>query len=77
MSKKAKHGLDAIEERRKLREAHTKSLAEQEKKQLADIQKRSQEIKSTIKKGDCYPKKICLWITVFKKPSSKKESTKE
>ena len=43
--------MDAIEERRRLREAQTKILEDQEKNQLVDIQQKSQEIKSAIEKG--------------------------
>ena len=37
ITKKSKQGLDAIEERRRLREAQKKSQEDQDKKQLADI----------------------------------------
>ena len=51
IAKKAKHGMDAIEERRKLREAQTKSLAYQKKKQLVDIQQKTEKINAAIEKG--------------------------
>ena len=49
--KKTKHGLEPIEERRRLREAHTRSLDEQEKKQLTDLQQKTQKIISAVKEG--------------------------
>ena len=51
MEPSKKRGLDAIEERRRLREEETKSQAEQERKQLADIQKKTEMMKETIDKG--------------------------
>ena len=51
ISKKEKHGMDVIKERRRLREPQTKGLAEQDKKQLDDIQQKTQKIKSAVKKG--------------------------
>ena len=51
IQKKAKQGLEAIEERRKLREAQTKDQAEQDKKQLGEIQRKTKEIISAVEKG--------------------------
>ena len=65
-----------LKKKRKLIEAHTKSLAEQENKQLANIQKRSQEIKSAIEKGTVIQIESDVDKSI-QKPSSKKESTKE
>ena len=41
LQKKAKQSLEAIEERRKLRESKTKDLDEQGKKQVAEIQRKT------------------------------------
>ena len=44
-------GLEAIEERRRQREAHTKDQDEKEKRQLAKIQRKTKEAVSAVEKG--------------------------
>ena len=50
-SKRQYQGLDAIEERRRTREAQTKDLAEKEKMQLAELQRKTKEAISAVAKG--------------------------
>ena len=51
LQKKAKQGLEAIKERRKLGESQKKDLDEQGKKQVAEVQRKTKEIISAIEKG--------------------------
>ena len=50
-SKRQLQGLDAIEERRRAREAQTKDTAEKDKKQLAELQRKTKEVISAVEKG--------------------------
>ena len=58
-SKRQYQGLDAIEERRRTREAHTKDLAEKEKMQLAKLQRKTKEDIFSSYKGNYYLNRIC------------------
>ena len=50
-SKRHLQDLDAIEERRRAREAQTKDLPEKERMQLAELQKKTKEAISAVEKG--------------------------
>ena len=50
-SKRQLQGFDEIEERRRAREAQTKELAEKERMQLVELQKKTKEVISAVKNG--------------------------
>ena len=50
-SKRQLQDLDTIEERRRAREAQTKDMAEKDKKQLVEVQKKTKEVISVVEKG--------------------------